>query len=97
MLLVRSGAAAPLEVYMIRRQKNMRFLGGYYAFPGGKVDAADATAEAFARCRGLGKGGLSAPGFGVVLGGFRAPGGNPTALAQGHSQRSQEEETRWLS
>ena len=23
---------------MIRRQKSMRFLGGYYAFPGGKVD-----------------------------------------------------------
>jgi 8-oxo-dGTP pyrophosphatase MutT (NUDIX family) len=53
-LLVRSGATAPLEVYMIRRQRSMRFLGGYYAFPGGKVDAADATAEAFARCRGLG-------------------------------------------
>ena len=38
---------------MIRRQKTMRFMGGYYAFPGGKVDPADATAEALARCRGL--------------------------------------------
>ena len=55
-LLVRSapdGVAGPIEVYMIRRQRGMRFLGGYYAFPGGKVDAADATETAFARCRGI--------------------------------------------
>jgi len=52
-LLVRPGEARPLEVYLIRRQKSMRFLGGYYAFPGGKVDASDATGSAFARCRGL--------------------------------------------
>jgi 8-oxo-dGTP pyrophosphatase MutT (NUDIX family) len=52
-LLVRPGAASALEVYMIRRGAQMRFLGGYYAFPGGKVDAADAAADAFARCRGL--------------------------------------------
>ena len=37
---------------MIRRQKSMRFLGGYYAFPGGKVDPTDGSAEALARCRG---------------------------------------------
>jgi ribonuclease/clavin/mitogillin len=53
-LLVRSGEAAPVEVYMIRRQKSMRFLGGFYAFPGGKVDAADAVPAAFDRCRGIG-------------------------------------------
>jgi 8-oxo-dGTP pyrophosphatase MutT (NUDIX family) len=52
-LLVRSGATVPLEVYMIRRQQSMRFLGGYYAFPGGKVDADDARPEVFARCAGL--------------------------------------------
>jgi 8-oxo-dGTP pyrophosphatase MutT (NUDIX family) len=55
-LLVRSaraGAPEPLEVWMIRRQKQMKFLGGYYAFPGGKVDVADATPEALARCYGL--------------------------------------------
>ena len=51
-LLVRDGARA-LEVFMIRRHKSMRFMGGYYAFPGGKVDPADATSEARARCRGL--------------------------------------------
>ena len=33
------GAACPVEVYMIRRQKSMRFLGGFYAFPGGKVES----------------------------------------------------------
>ncbi|MGH7393457.1 MAG: NUDIX hydrolase [Candidatus Rokuibacteriota bacterium] len=47
------GAADPLEVYMIRRQKAMKFLGGYYAFPGGKVDAADGAPEILARSRGL--------------------------------------------
>src|SRR5260370_32706542 len=54
-LLVRraAGGAAPFEVYMIRRHHRMKFLGGYYAFPGGKVDAADAAPEALARCRGL--------------------------------------------
>jgi 8-oxo-dGTP pyrophosphatase MutT (NUDIX family) len=52
-LLVRPGDAAPLEVYMIRRQQSMRFLGGFYAFPGGKVDAADVEPALLARCRGL--------------------------------------------
>ena len=52
-LLVRAGATAPIEVYMIRRQQSMRFLGGFYAFPGGKVDPADADPTLLARCRGL--------------------------------------------
>jgi 8-oxo-dGTP pyrophosphatase MutT (NUDIX family) len=55
-MLVRSsppGAPEPLEVYMIRRNQGMRFLGGYYAFPGGKVDAADAADDRLARCRGV--------------------------------------------
>ena len=52
-LLVRPGAACPVEVYMIRRQKSMRFLGGFYAFPGGKVEPADGSEEAVARCRGI--------------------------------------------
>src|SRR5215467_3016412 len=38
---------------MIRRARNMRFLGGYYAFPGGKVDLADRGHDALARTRGL--------------------------------------------
>ena len=39
---------------MIRRDPRMRFLGGYYAFPGGKVDEGDAAPALLARCRGLG-------------------------------------------
>jgi len=47
------GSPEPLEVYMIRRNRNMKFLGGYYAFPGGKVDAGDGGPAAVARCRGV--------------------------------------------
>ena len=55
-LLVRPtapGAPEPFEVYLIRRQKSMKFLGGFYAFPGGKVDEADGTPESLGCCRGL--------------------------------------------
>src|SRR3989475_11276564 len=47
------GAPEPIEVYMIRRQRSMKFLGGFYAFPGGKVDPADGSPAALAHCRGL--------------------------------------------
>ena len=47
------GAPEPIEVYMIRRKRAMKFLGGFYAFPGGKVDAADASADALGLCHGL--------------------------------------------
>jgi 8-oxo-dGTP pyrophosphatase MutT (NUDIX family) len=47
------GAPEPLEVWMIRRKKTMKFLGGYYAFPGGRVDVADAAPDAVACVRGL--------------------------------------------
>src|SRR5436309_13392701 len=47
------GAPEPLQVYMIRRNRGMKFLGGYYAFPGGKVDPADGEPTALARCRGV--------------------------------------------
>ncbi len=49
-----AGAPEPLEVYMIRRNRGMKFLGGFYAFPGGKVDPDDGAPAALARCRGLG-------------------------------------------
>ena len=55
-MLVRAaapGAVEPLEVYMIRRNRGMKFLGGYYAFPGGRVDLADGDADSLARCWGL--------------------------------------------
>ena len=47
------GASEAIEVYMIRRQRSMKFLGGFYAFPGGKVDPADGSSAALARCHGL--------------------------------------------
>jgi len=52
-VLVRPGAGERPEAYMIRRQKTMRFLGGFYAFPGGRVDPADADPTVLARCHGL--------------------------------------------
>jgi 8-oxo-dGTP pyrophosphatase MutT (NUDIX family) len=55
-LLVRpaaTGATEALQVWMVRRQKGMKFLGGYYAFPGGRVDVSDGTSEALACCQGL--------------------------------------------
>jgi 8-oxo-dGTP pyrophosphatase MutT (NUDIX family) len=52
-LLIRPGRATPIEVFLIRRARDMRFLGGYYAFPGGKVDLADRSHDALSRTRGL--------------------------------------------
>jgi 8-oxo-dGTP pyrophosphatase MutT (NUDIX family) len=55
-LLVREAppdAPEPIEVYMIRRQKTMKFLGGFYAFPGGRVDDQDAAPAVLGRCYGL--------------------------------------------
>jgi 8-oxo-dGTP pyrophosphatase MutT (NUDIX family) len=53
-LLVRDSARRDgVEVYMIRRNRGMKFLGGYYAFPGGKVDPADSEPAALACVRGL--------------------------------------------
>ncbi len=52
-ILIRSGRTTPLECYLIRRAPTMRFLGGYHAFPGGKVDLADRRPEALARVHGF--------------------------------------------
>ena len=48
-----AGAPEPIEVWMVRRHQTMRFLAGYYAFPGGRVDAADSAPEALAVCHGM--------------------------------------------
>ncbi len=37
-----TGFGAGVEVFWLRRDKGLRFAGGFYAFPGGKVDRADA-------------------------------------------------------
>src|SRR5437899_5728253 len=41
-VLHRPGASG-LEVFWVRRGEQLRFAGGFYAFPGGRVDAADAA------------------------------------------------------
>ncbi len=40
------------EVFLTRRPQSMAFLGGYYVFPGGRVDAADLTTRATGRVLG---------------------------------------------
>jgi len=40
------------EVFLTRRPQSMAFLGGYYVFPGGRVDAADLTSRATGRVLG---------------------------------------------
>ena len=47
------GTPEPIDVYMVRRQRSMKFLGGFYAFPGGKVDPGDAVSSVLDGCRGL--------------------------------------------
>lgn len=41
-ILVRGAAGADREVFWVRRGEKVTFSGGFYAFPGGKVDAEDA-------------------------------------------------------
>ncbi|HZI82931.1 MAG TPA: NUDIX hydrolase [Casimicrobiaceae bacterium] len=62
------GAPEPIEVYMIRRQRSMKFLGGFYAFPGGKVDPGDAVPVLLAGCHGVDAAQAAAcfPAFGVL-------------------------------
>jgi 8-oxo-dGTP pyrophosphatase MutT (NUDIX family) len=49
-VLVRE-AREGLEVYMTQRQDHLTFLGGYYVFPGGKVDGSDMSEAAAGVCR----------------------------------------------
>ena len=51
-ILVREEPAG-LKVYMTRRQESLAFLGGYYVFPGGKVDPGDRGEELMALCPGF--------------------------------------------
>ena len=46
-VMLRDGARG-LEVLLLRRHANSSVLGGAYVFPGGKVDAADASADTLA-------------------------------------------------
>lgn len=52
LVLLRDGSAGP-EVLLLRRALNSRFMPGAYVFPGGAVDAGDATPEIFSSCSQL--------------------------------------------
>ena len=51
-MLLRDGSAG-VEVFMMRRTLSAAFVGGFYVFPGGAVDAADRAGEVEASCIGL--------------------------------------------
>src|SRR5260370_6556698 len=40
--VLRARAAGSLELFVVRRAAELRFFGGFHAFPGGKVNRADA-------------------------------------------------------
>ncbi|MBS2550081.1 NUDIX domain-containing protein [Catenulispora sp. NL8] len=44
-VLLRDGAGTPPDVYLLKRAASMSFAGGFYAFPGGRVDPRDADAD----------------------------------------------------
>lgn len=52
-VLVRPSDRDGFEVLLTRRPPEMRFLGGFYVFPGGTVHPNDCSPEILARCRGL--------------------------------------------
>lgn len=52
-VLVRPAGDGAFEIYMTRRPQEMRFLGGFFVFPGGSVKGADAAPAMLERCRGL--------------------------------------------
>src|SRR3954466_7831881 len=55
-LLVRPDRNGSFEVLLTRRPDNMRFLGGFYVFPGGSIEPQDHSDKVLRRCRGLSAG-----------------------------------------
>ena len=52
-VLLRPTDDGGFEVLLTRRPAQMKFLGGYYVFPGGAVHRDDYAPKTLARCRGL--------------------------------------------
>ncbi len=48
------GSDGEIEVYMTKRHHHLDFVGGFYVFPGGKMDPQDREPENLKRCKGLG-------------------------------------------
>ncbi len=51
--MARAAGAGAFEILLTRRPEEMRFLGGYYVFPGGTVHRDDCAPSMLRRCRGL--------------------------------------------
>src|SRR5215470_17057841 len=52
-VLVRPARSGGFEVLLTRRPPEMRFLGGFYVFPGGTVHSSDYSPSVLECCRGL--------------------------------------------
>jgi 8-oxo-dGTP pyrophosphatase MutT (NUDIX family) len=52
-VLLRPDENGSFEILLTRRPLEMRFLGGFYVFPGGTVHKEDYSAKILERCRGL--------------------------------------------
>jgi 8-oxo-dGTP pyrophosphatase MutT (NUDIX family) len=52
-VLLRPDEAGGFEVLLTRRPAQMKFLGGYYVFPGGTVHQSDYSPSMLTRCSGL--------------------------------------------
>lgn len=52
-VLIRRDAGARFEILLTRRPAEMRFMGGFYVFPGGTVHEEDYGPQIIERCRGL--------------------------------------------
>jgi 8-oxo-dGTP pyrophosphatase MutT (NUDIX family) len=52
-VLVRPNNNGGFQVLLTRRPEEMRFLGGFYVFPGGAVHASDYSSALLERCRGI--------------------------------------------
>lgn len=52
-VLVRPAKDGVFEVFMTRRPREMRFLGGFFVFPGGSVKRSDSAPDMLDLCRGL--------------------------------------------
>ena len=68
-LLLRPDPQGRFEILLTRRPEEMQFLGGFYVFPGGSIEAQDRSEKVFRRCRGLS--GAEAQG---ILGDHLGPG-----------------------
>lgn len=68
-VLLRPDDSGSFEILLTRRPEEMRFLGGFYVFPGGTVHRDDFSAQTLARCRKL-----SGEQARKILGGDHEPG-----------------------